>query len=74
MRHTLSSPGPRRLAFVLTSALSSGIAGAGLFDQHQGKATFYGYGGGGHCSLPAPDMLTAAMNHTDSSSAGECCR
>lgn len=72
MRHTLSSPGPRRLAFVLTSALSSGIAGAGLFDQHQGKATFYGYGGGGHCSLPVPDMLTAAINHTDYAGSQAC--
>lgn len=57
---------------LLTGTAVAGSAHAGLFDQHQGKATFYGYGGGGHCSLPVPDMLTAAMNHTDYAGSQAC--
>lgn len=74
MRHTTTMSGLRaaRVLAILTSVLLPGAAGAGLFDQHQGRATFYGYGGGGHCSLPVPDMLTAAMNHTDYTGSQAC--
>jgi expansin len=57
---------------LLSSAVSPRNADAGLFDQHQGKATFYGYGGGGNCSLPVPDMLTAAMNQSDYAGSQAC--
>ncbi|WP_431689259.1 expansin EXLX1 family cellulose-binding protein [Hahella sp. NBU794] len=45
--------------------------------SHHGEGTYYFYNGGGHCSVPAPAMLTAAMNQTDyngSQACGGCVR
>jgi len=41
--------------------------------MHTGQGTFYGYGGGGNCSLPKPtEILTAAMNTADYNTAQAC--
>lgn len=49
-------------------------AAQGNYQQtHTGQGTFYGYGGGGNCSLPKPtDILTAAMNTADYNTAQAC--
>lgn len=39
---------------------------------HTGNATFYGYGGGGNCSFPKSDILTAAMNTKDYDGSAAC--
>jgi expansin (peptidoglycan-binding protein) len=54
--------------------LGAGPAGAagGYGKVHTGEGTFYSYGGGGNCSFPLPDRLTAAMNHDDYAGSQAC--
>jgi expansin (peptidoglycan-binding protein) len=48
-------------------------AQANYQQTHTGQGTFYGYGGGGNCSLPKPtEILTAAMNTADYNTAQAC--
>ncbi|MEO6278845.1 expansin EXLX1 family cellulose-binding protein [Roseateles sp.] len=60
---------------VMTPLLSVGaLAQAGYQSTHTGKGTYYGYGGGGNCSLPMPasTTLTAAMNAADYNGSQAC--
>lgn len=68
---------PVRCAMVVaaSSLLSVGaLAQGGYQSLHTGKGTFYGYGGGGNCSLPMPasTLLTAAMNAADYNGSQAC--
>ncbi|TXD86119.1 lipoprotein A-like protein [Mitsuaria sp. TWR114] len=58
----------------LLAGLQLTAAAQGNYQQtHTGQGTFYGYGGGGNCSLPKPtDILTAAMNTADYNTAQAC--
>ena len=49
-------------------------AQGGYQSTHTGKGTYYGYGGGGNCSLPMPaaTVLTAAMNAADYNGSQAC--
>jgi len=57
------------LAGLSTAAFAQGnYAGA-----HTGQGTYYGYGGGGNCSLPYPAAVpTAAMNAADYNNSEAC--
>ncbi len=63
-----------------TVAAMSSLLGVGAFAQagyqstHTGKGTYYGYGGGGNCSLPMPasTVLTAAINAADYNGSQAC--
>ena len=57
------------LAGLSTAAFAQGNY-AGV---HTGQGTYYGYGGGGNCSLPYPAaVLTAAMNAADYNDSEAC--
>ncbi|MGM9491885.1 expansin EXLX1 family cellulose-binding protein [Ideonella sp. YS5] len=61
------------LTACLLALAAGGAQAKGGYDQpHEGEATFYGYGGGGNCSFPLPDRLTAAMNHDDYDGSQAC--
>ncbi len=67
MRHRLL------LATTTLCLLPLGALAQGNYSgTHSGEGTFYGYGGGGNCSLPVPAMPTAAMNHADYNTAQSC--
>lgn len=77
----MTSPGTavrRHLMVLLTGSLLAGVqltaAAQGNYQQtHTGQGTFYGYGGGGNCSLPKPTgILTVAMNTADYNTAQAC--
>jgi expansin (peptidoglycan-binding protein) len=59
-------------ACLLAMAMGAAQAQGGYDRPHEGEATFYGYGGGGNCSFPLPDRLTAAMNHADYNGSQAC--
>ncbi|WP_343639913.1 expansin EXLX1 family cellulose-binding protein [Roseateles sp.] len=76
-----SRPAAHRRAFL--PLLAGGLLAAGVpltalaqgnYQQtHTGQGTFYGYGGGGNCSLPKPtELLTVAMNTADYNTAQAC--
>ncbi|WP_423596940.1 expansin EXLX1 family cellulose-binding protein [Roseateles sp. MS654] len=58
---------------LLAAAPLTGSAQGNYQQTHTGQGTFYGYGGGGNCSLPKPStILTAAMNNADYNTAQAC--
>jgi expansin (peptidoglycan-binding protein) len=59
--------------FVAVMMVGIAQAQAGYQSVHTGQGTFYGYSGGGNCSLPLPSgILTAAMNAVDYNGAQAC--
>jgi expansin (peptidoglycan-binding protein) len=57
---------------IILAGVSTAYASA--YDSiHTGQGTFYGYSGGGNCSIPFPStVLTAAMNTTDYNTSEAC--
>ncbi|MEP6503561.1 MAG: expansin EXLX1 family cellulose-binding protein [Betaproteobacteria bacterium] len=52
---------------------SAAFAQGNYLGSHTGQGTFYGYSGGGNCSLPFPTaLLTAAMNAADYNHSEAC--
>lgn len=69
----------KKMKFILKLVLAAGFALAQVASAsdytttHTGQGTFYGYSGGGNCSLPYDaTILTAAMNTTDYANSQAC--
>lgn len=63
------------MGVAMGSLLSFGAFAQGNFQtNHTGKGTFYGYSGGGNCSVPfaGTTVLTAAMNAADYNNSQAC--
>ncbi|MDA8456828.1 cellulose binding domain-containing protein [Acidovorax sp. GBBC 3334] len=69
----LGGRGAQAMGWLLVAAALPAVAQSSGEGVHAGRGTFYGYDGGGNCSLPMPShVLTAAMNHTDYQGSQAC--